>query len=611
MKRVFALLLLALVFCGCTAESPEETTDNTTETLPAVEPTEPTGCYVPDSAMEAATDGAIQEYLPDIETPYALAVMGSDLVIFSGTDTTTLTKLTGENRYITAAVTLSIRIEPEDPSVLVTEKGVFYYDAPSSELVQLGTGLKEISRVRLPEELMGEPVVSADRKRVYFCTQQHIWELTLETGIQRMIKEVSEYFVTAQSLLMNDTVLCCALEDGEQMFLSTENGKTLWQGSDRIRVAGAGETWCALIPEGIADVCVFGTGEETDGMLLQESFAARGWYLEQQNSLIEPYVEGNTTRLEYYDLKTGLCASALSLSGTVLDVTEESTFVWVLGEDGLYRWDIQGLPTGDETVYTTPRYTLENPDEAGYAQCAVYAEELGDRYGVKILFGDEAVAVQPREYDLTGEYLVPVLLAELEKLETLLSVYPEGMLADAVKETTGGTLYICLAREVKGSAELGIPDAVGGTHFWDGEDSRVVMAVGQENGEWYHQMYHALETRLMSNSKACYDWEYLNPKGFDYDYSYLLNRSREDEGWLEGENRYFIDLYSMSFPMEDRARIMEYAMMEGFGDYFTSDAMQAKLLALCIGLREAYGLKKSPEIFLWEQYLREPIAYSK
>lgn len=611
MKRVFALLLLALVLCGCAAEIPAETTDTTAETLPAVEPTEPTGSYEPDSAMESATNGAVREYTPDVKDPYGLAVIGTDLVIFSGRETTTLTKLTGESRYMTAQVTLAFGIMPEDPSVLVTEKGIFCYDDSSFELVQLGTGLKEISRIRLPEDLVGEPVVSEDRKRVYYCTEHYVWELTLETGISRMIKEIAETFSTAVDTRLEDTVLQCGLADGMQVFLSVENGKTLWQGSDGITVSGSGENWCAVVPEGIVDAYIFGTGDGEPAMLLPESFGSRAWYLETRNGLVILSEEDSGFRLDYYDLNSGMLESCLTLAEEVLDVAEEDTRIWVLTAHGLYSWDTAGLPTGDETVYSTPRYTLADPDETGYAACAAYAEELGDRYGVKILFGEEAVAVQPREYDLTGEYLVPVILAELEKLEALLAVYPEGMLAEAVKETTGGSLYICLAREVTGSAELGIPGAVAGTHFWDGDDSYVVMAVGRESGEWYHQLYHALETRLMSNSKACYDWEYLNPDGFDYDYSYILNLSREDEGWLEGENRYFIDLYAMSFPMEDRARVMEYAMMEGFGDYFSSDAMQAKLQALCVGLREAYGLKKSPETFLWEQYLREPLAYTK
>ena len=65
-----------------------------------------------------------------------------------------------------------------------------------------------------------------------------------------------------------------------------------------------------------------------------------------------------------------------------------------------------------------------------------------------------------------------------------------------------------------------------------------------------------------------------------------------------------MDTYSMSFPKEDRARILERAMEQGNEALFASPAMQAKLSCLCQAIREAYGLKKSPETFRWEQYLK-------
>ena len=67
----------------------------------------------------------------------------------------------------------------------------------------------------------------------------------------------------------------------------------------------------------------------------------------------------------------------------------------------------------------------------------------------------------------------------------------------------------------------------------------------------------------------------------------------------------------MSYPKEDRARIMEYAMTSGNAILFESRTMQAKLLTLCQGIRDAFGLKKSPETFLWEQYLATSLAYSE
>ena len=77
------------------------------------------------------------------------------------------------------------------------------------------------------------------------------------------------------------------------------------------------------------------------------------------------------------------------------------------------------------------------------------------------------------------------------------------------------------------------------------------------------------------------------------------------------ENRYFVDLYSMGYPKEDRARIMEYATLAGQADLFQSAPMQSKLRKLCQGIRKAFDLEKEPVSYLWEQYLETPLAPTK
>ena len=79
---------------------------------------------------------------------------------------------------------------------------------------------------------------------------------------------------------------------------------------------------------------------------------------------------------------------------------------------------------------------------------------------------------------------------------------------------------------------------------------------------------------------------------------------------MQPDTRSFVDTYSMSYPKEDRARIFEYAMTAGNAPLFAASPLQYKLKMLCQGIREAFGLKKSPENFLWEQYLNQPMAYT-
>lgn len=600
MRKLLACALLAALLCGCAQESPGEHPEDTTgQTLAAVEPTEPPGTREADNALTRETGGAVTVYTTGLEDAYALAAMGEELVIFSGTENTTLTRLTGENRYINASYTLNGYISPDMPSVLVNEKGISFRDGEA--LVILGTGMKEIARVTMPQELVGEPVCASDRRKIYYCTADSLWELTVETGIHRKIKEISDTFATTGALLQEGGVVECLLESGKQLFLSTETGLTLWQGDSPVDVTGYAERWYARVEEGQLTLCVYGTGEEKR-MLLPRDNRSDGWYLPQNGYFI------TASDLCCYDLTAGTMLSRLELKDMPLDVAEDASgCIWLLCAGGrVYRWDPAALPSGDDSVYTSPRYTLDNPDPEGFAALAEDARAVEEAYHLTVLFGKEAVAVRYPEDTLTGEFLVPILREELEKLTLWLSPIPGEMLKQAVEDTTGGGLYLSLVRQIQG--ENG---AAGAAQHWQGDDAYVALAAGQEDPTvLYHQLYHVLEVRLLSESNACYEWDSLNPRGFDYDYSYLENQNRQGEQWL-GENRYFIDIFSMSFPKEDRAQLFAYAMGAENGDYFASEAMQKKLLTLCKGLREAYGLTKSPETFPWEQHLNTSLAYTK
>ena len=69
-------------------------------------------------------------------------------------------------------------------------------------------------------------------------------------------------------------------------------------------------------------------------------------------------------------------------------------------------------------------------------------------------------------------------------------------------------------------------------------------------------MSHIIDSRVLSTCTAYDSWDALNPQEFEYDYDYIANLNRFDYDYLEDDNRYFIDPYSMSFPTEDRARIL-------------------------------------------------------
>ena len=187
-------------------------------------------------------------------------------------------------------------------------------------------------------------------------------------------------------------------------------------------------------------------------------------------------------------------------------------------------------------------------------------------------------------------------------LEKALSAIPKTVYQKLGKQSQNGKLTVSLVREVYSTNELGSLTLEEGAHFWSNGSSYLVLMMNDKlERSFYHELFHVMDSYILTETKAYDDWRKLNPSGFSYDYSYITNEYRDPKDYLEPETRAFIDLYSMSYPKEDRARIMEYAMLEGNEEYFTSNTMTQKLDMLCKGIRKAFNLGDGD--YLWEQYL--------
>lgn len=623
MIRFLILALVCLLLCGCTAQPQPTETTQPTETQAQIDPTEPSGCYDPDSTVEMQYRGAVKAYPLELENAGGAVCIGKDVVVFSGEETTILTMLSGENLYVSARAELGIPVSLLDTSTQVTEKGISYYSPETGEVVLLDTALKEVARIQVPEDIVGAPVLSANRQFLYYCTADSIRVLELEHGIRRLLKEISFPQMTVHSLLMADTVLRCQVTESDgrcnNLFISTATGELMGEYWDDLTVASYDDTYYAMFPEGAMQALVYGKYGDEQRMLTPKDFTGEHYYLPEKNAAVTAQLQGNRLTLDYYDLSGGLRVSSLELYGCgwPISITAgNGNFVYALCYDYtregeiLYRWDTTALASNDPDIYTGPRYTLEAPDTEGLSACRAYATELNQRYGVEIRLYTDATAVQPWDYTMTAEYQAPMIYRDLQLLDSVLAVYPADFLKQTVDSTASGVLRICLVRSLCGTPESGNLESVAGIQFWVDEEPYLALCVGQLTERLvHHQIFHAIETKVFSDSQIYYEWDDLNPKGFAYDYHYRDWRSRGENEYLQDENRAFIDSYSMTFPKEDRARIMEYAITPGNENYFQSKTMQKKLYQLCLGIRKAYKLTKSEETYPWEQYLNESLAY--
>ena len=611
MNRLFPLLLTLFLLCGCAAQYPEAETE--TATAPALVEETAGPAYEVLSLTLSSESAALTEYTLS-EPVTGFLPLGDQLLFFSGSDATTLTLLDPETREASAVYKAPLVLTPENATVQLLENGLSYFNGETRETVVLDASLREISRIAAPEAPAGMPLLSGDGQTLYYCTATAVRAMDLSNGISRVLKEASYPMQAISGLLMEDTVVQVSITDANgiwrTLFLSAETGQLLGDAEGNILPVTAEGRFYLCLKENALQTILFSGFDGSTLTLLPRSTNSTCHFLSGSHSAVTASWTDDSFLMELYDLDSGRRTSALSLepglSPRNLHQTADGA-IWFLcdrdsGESALCRWDPADTALSDSAIYTSPRYTRSEPDYEGLAACTLYAQEIGEKYGVEVLVYKDAVAVEPWDYDLEYEYQSAILRRELESLDTRLGNFPEGFLQTLAGKFTA--LKICIVRSIEGSPGSGSLEAVNGIQFWEGYDACIVLASDHDTEyALYHELSHLMETVVLTESTAYDRWDNLNPSNFQYDNDYITNQSRDGSQWLQHGKEYFIDTYSMSYAKEDRARLFEYAMTSGHEDLFRSPNLQAKLRLLCLGLREGFGLKKYEGTLLWEQYL--------
>lgn len=602
------LLLAGFLLGGCAAQNPQPE-----PTLPPVAATAP---------AEATDTITTPVYQDDVLHTYSLTEplngilsWGQDLLLFSGTESATLSVLNTDTMTISATYSPGFLLMPENSTVQQLNEGISYFDGTTVETVLLDPGLREIRRIAAPENLTGFPLLSADAQTLFYCTADSIRALDLASGISRILKEAAYPVQGLSGLLLDDSVLQVSITDSggqwKTLFLSAETGQLLKECDGNVLPKTSAGNYF-LQRQDAAQTILFGRSDRSVQQLHPLHGGLGCCYLPLHNQAISFGLSETGTILDLYDLETGRRIAELKLDDahfpqSVTETTDGSIWFLCSDEQYLYRWDPDASSVADQALYAGTHFTRENPDYDGLAACTLYAQELSDKYGINILIYKDAVAVEPWDYHLDYEYQADLLQRELAALDARLGQFPAGFLETLAGKFTG--LNICLVRDAKGSPESGSPEAVNGIQFLVDFEAYIVLSTTY-NTEYalYHELSHLMETVVLTESAAYDRWDLLNPEGFQYDNDISRNQNRDGSAWLKPGTEYFIDTYSMCYAKEDRARLFEYAMTAGHAEQFASPNLQRKLRQMCIGIRDAFDLEDAAAPLPWEQYLQEPLA---
>ncbi len=296
-----------------------------------------------------------------------------------------------------------------------------------------------------------------------------------------------------------------------------------------------------------------------------------------------------------------------SLHGYLLTCIDET------GTDKLYHWDTTVQMEGEPLEF----YELESEVQTGDSVSEhLYdmAATIGEKYGVTVKIADQCET----EY---GTYTVEQNLNEekiergLEILDISLSAYPDGFIDQLhfgyyreLEINLMGSIYaVNRVEENKNGFDSFIA-------FVQQQESRYVMIFDLNRGQLieqdlYHEFSHLIDKKLQNiadqGKKILYSeeaWARLNPKNFDYAYSYTDVPSAF---YYDGYDDYFVDIYSRTFPTEDRARIMEYAMTGAEFCFDTYPGLVTKLSYYCECIRDGFDTEGWPEVTKWEEILQK------
>ena len=601
MKRIlFIGLVLMLFLAGCGQNTPETTRD----TADAATQARAQGLYVPGSALEQQSNGALRLYSLGGDDYHWISAIGDKLLLASGTDNTQITVLSGTECVPTA--TMVFASDLMQGSYQVTYNGFAYYDENQNQAVFLDPQLQENKRIQLPEDIQGKPAFSPDGGEIFYCVGQEIRSLDVERGLTRLVKS---HACTSQTLLgsyFEGKMLACSVENEAGMwstvYLSAQTGQTLSSDAHLLQLSTYENNYFAIRMDGIVKQCIFGT---MDGAAQQinapdGSVAAA---LELGGAVGCSIDEYNCLRLSFYDLASGKKTAAIDLPG----VGEPIAFLadrwtgclWILttdldsGSQILLRWDLKASSVQEESVYTGPAYTAQAPDEAELKDCQDRVDALNKQHGTTIRIWENAVR-NPGSYSLEAEYQTPAISQCLDELEQVLNQFPQNFLYKSVSSR----IRICIVRSVDAR--------VAAVRYWYDGDAFIVLSVGVNvEAEFIKAVGYVVDSHVLGNSALLDTWESLNPEGFVY------GGAQQSPQYLEGETRAFADSASMQSVTDDRAGIFRYAMQEGNAELFQSETMQKKLLLLCRAIRDAWRWEQKTETYPWEQYLTQPIAYVK
>ena len=595
MKRWILLLLTCLLLAGCGNNEPTEATEapdptGETQVTETTAPTEPT---LLQSDVEGLSTFRLEE-----DACAGFFPWGPDRYVLLST-TGKLHLLTGDALNEEKVRDLECTLTMDDPSIRVSGDQLCYFDRSRDAYVTLGRNLTEVSAITIRDDVTAGPVMDDSFGTIYYATADGVRALDISTGNSRLLRQEHQPITEMDGLCFDGTTLhykrllengveqdCfIRVADGTLVDVATLNGPLVTWGRSyaavmdfQLPLTRYREILCGSL-EGTPQRLV------TDSTLENVLFPGNGTVLLQESRQLG-------LELLLYDLETG------DRIARYVRQDWEEPFTHARFEDGdLWLWmDDSGTflrmdTTTHERVSGTlePLATLSAP--AALDSATALAQEIADAYGVVIELTSSDNRTTGVNYDAWPDYRPQEYEAALALLKQTMDSFPAGLFQRL-------KLTIRLVDDFDPAQDL--PAGTG--ELIIGDRRVMELSICDNLLEiFYHELFHAMELYITSETKHLSKWTDLNPEGLTYAGSTIPYETGE---LAQSEYLYAVaDDYGLVSAREDRAQIFLYAMMDGQEELFANETVQAKLSYLCTAIRYAWNWRKVDAVFPWERYL--------
>lgn len=267
-------------------------------------------------------------------------------------------------------------------------------------------------------------------------------------------------------------------------------------------------------------------------------------YLDKNNNL---YIyNSNLGRLEIFDLNNDQVKIYDLKNITVINVVNDMIFLKLLDSD----YDFYIIKDDDKFK----NYNIDDYVNLINDSLSLKINDIKDNFNVNISY-ENIDSFKKLGYIGKECNDVEELYLAIDKINEVLNKFSKEFF-NSYENSSDNGLYIYLSNEI--TSKNGNTHLAGFTTYYNNKH-QILLDITQFNlkSNTCHELMHFIENILYNMGEYMSDWTKLNPKRYDYLYSYTQRKTDYTIGTTTDDNVYFVDYYSHSYPSEDRARIFE------------------------------------------------------